>query len=39
MMEKAGFKKVRVQVDFRAHQDKGDYGFMNSRMLAIGRKL
>ncbi len=39
MMEKTGFKKVRVQSDFRAHQDKGDYGFMNSRMLAIGRKL
>ena len=39
LMEKAGFKKVRVQNDFRAHQDKGDYGFMNRRMLAIGRKL
>jgi len=39
LMEKAGFKKVKVQNDFRVHQEKGDYGFMNSRMLAIGRKL
>lgn len=39
LMEKAGFKKVRVQNDFRAHQDEGDYGFMSRRMLAIGRKL
>ncbi len=39
MMEKVGFKKVRVQDNFRAHQDKGDYGFMNRRMLAIGCKL
>jgi D-alanine-D-alanine ligase len=39
LMEKAGFKKVRVQTDFRAHLDQGDYGFMNCRMLAIGQKL
>jgi D-alanine-D-alanine ligase len=38
LMENVGFKKVRVQTKFRAHLDKGDYGFMNHRMLAFGRK-
>jgi D-alanine-D-alanine ligase len=39
LMEKSGFKNVRIQTDFRMHQDKGDYGFMNRRILAVGQKL
>ncbi len=38
LMEKAGFKKVRVHTDFRAHRNMGDYGFMNRRMFAVGQK-
>jgi len=38
LMGKAGFREVQVQSDFRAHQTGGDYGFMNCRMLAVGRK-
>jgi D-alanine-D-alanine ligase len=38
IMEKTGFQRVGVQSDFRAHKTKGDYGFMNRRMLAVGRK-
>lgn len=39
LMENVGFKKVRVQTEFRSHLSKGDYGFMNRRMLAFGRKI
>jgi D-alanine-D-alanine ligase len=38
LMGKAGFREVQVKSDFRAHQTGGDYGFMNRRMLAVGRK-
>jgi D-alanine-D-alanine ligase len=39
LLKKVGFKKIKVQTAFRAHLDKGDYGFMNRRMLAIGQKF
>ena len=39
LMENVGFKKVRVQTEFRAHLNRGDFGFMNRRMLAFGRKI
>ena len=34
----AGFEQVEVQTDFSPHRAKGDYGFMNARMIATGRK-
>ena len=38
LLTKAGFKAVSVKTDFSPHQAKGDYGFMNFRMIATGRK-
>lgn len=38
LMKQAGFKKVKVHTKFSSHRHKGDYGFMNRRMLAMGRK-
>jgi D-alanine-D-alanine ligase len=35
----AGFEQVKIHTDFSPHQFEGDYGFMNRRMLGIGRKL
>jgi D-alanine-D-alanine ligase len=39
LIEEAGFKKVNVRTGFSPHKCKGDYGFMNHRMLATGQKL
>jgi len=39
MIQEAGFVQVRVRNDFSPHQKKGDYGFMNKRMVGIGRKV
>jgi len=39
LMESAGFKVVRVCSDFSAHQRPGDYGFMNHRIVASGRRV
>jgi D-alanine-D-alanine ligase len=39
LMENVGFKKVSIQTDFRAHLNRGDFGFMNRRMLAFGQKI
>jgi len=39
LLEKAGFKRVKVINDFSPHRSKGDYGFMNRRMIATGQKL
>jgi len=33
-----GFIKIRVLKDFRPHDNDGDYGFMNRRILAVARK-
>ncbi len=38
LMEGAGFRQVTIHTDFSPHQSQGDYGFMNHRMLAAGRK-
>jgi D-alanine-D-alanine ligase len=34
----AGFQDVAVHTDFSPHRGDGDFGFMNCRMLASGRK-
>ena len=38
LFSQAGFKDVRIITDFSPHPTKGDYGCMNCRMIAIGRK-
>jgi D-alanine-D-alanine ligase len=38
LLEQAGFKAVKILRDFSPHPTKGDYGFMNRRMLALGQK-
>ena len=32
------FQQVKVQADFSHHHAKGDYGFMNHRMIAVAKK-
>jgi len=34
----AGFQNIFVSDGFSPHQKKGDYGFMNHRLIGIGRK-
>jgi D-alanine-D-alanine ligase len=34
----AGFQQVNIHTDFSPHQKEGDYGFMNSRMIATAQK-
>jgi len=34
-----GFRKIKIYTDFSPHKGEGDYGFMNHRMLGVGRKL
>jgi D-alanine-D-alanine ligase len=38
IMEKTGFRDVRVHGDFSPHRSGGDHGLMNSRLIAVGRK-
>jgi D-alanine-D-alanine ligase len=38
MFERAGFTNVKVVNDFSPHRMKGDFGFMNYRMIALGQK-
>ena len=38
LLEQAGFSQVKVHTGFSPHVQKGDYGFMNHRMLAAGQK-
>lgn len=38
LLERAGLRRVNVHTDFSPHQCRGDYGFMNYRMLAAGQK-
>lgn len=38
LLEEVGFNRINVHTDFSPHQRKGDYGFMNHRMLAAGQK-
>lgn len=39
LLTKSGFKQISVKTDFSPQQIKGDYGFMNHRMITTGRKL
>ncbi len=38
LLEQVGFKAVRVLREFSPHPTKGDYGFVNRRMVALGQK-
>ena len=38
LVHQAGFQEIAIYRDFFPHQSKGDFGFMNCRMLAAGRK-
>ncbi len=38
LIETAGFEVVSVNSGFSSHLLKGDYGFMNRRIVATGRK-
>jgi D-alanine-D-alanine ligase len=38
LLERAGFKRIKIHSDFSPHQKDGDYGFMNSRLIATGQK-
>ncbi|MBW2440962.1 MAG: class I SAM-dependent methyltransferase [Deltaproteobacteria bacterium] len=38
LLETTGFRQIKIHTDFSPHRFEGDYGFMNRRMLAIGRK-
>ena len=38
LLENAAFKQITIHTDFSPHQKDGDYGFMNSRMIATAQK-
>ena len=38
LLETVGFDRIQTYTDFSPHRFEGDYGFMNRRMLAVGRK-
>jgi D-alanine-D-alanine ligase len=38
LLQQAGFEEIQILRDFSPHSTKGDYGFMNRRMVATGRK-
>jgi len=38
LLKSTGYGQVKIHTDFSPHRFEGDYGFMNRRMLAIGRK-
>lgn len=38
LLEAAGFRQIKIHTDFSPHRFERDYGFMNRRMLGIGRK-
>jgi hypothetical protein len=38
LMEETGFKQVQAHTGFSFHRLRGDYGFMNCRIIATGRK-
>lgn len=39
LLETSGFSQIKIHTDFSPHRFEGDYGFMNKRMLATGRKI
>jgi D-alanine-D-alanine ligase len=38
LLHRAGFEESTVITDFSLHQEEGDFGFMNHRMVGVGRK-
>ena len=38
IIEQSGYKNVSVHKSIKPHRSKGDYGFMNHRMIATGQK-
>ncbi len=38
LLNQVGFNQVKVHTNLPLHQSDGDYGFMNSRMIATGQK-
>lgn len=38
LLDQAGFCEIKIHKGFSAHRSKGDYGFMNNRMIAVCRK-
>jgi D-alanine-D-alanine ligase len=38
LLDQAGFCEINVHKGFSAHKLKGDYGFMNNRMIAVCQK-
>jgi hypothetical protein len=38
LLKQSGFKQINIHSDFSPHSTDGDYGFMNNRMIATGRK-
>jgi D-alanine-D-alanine ligase len=38
LLEKTGFQNVRVHGNFSRQRSGGDYGLMNTRLIAVGRK-
>jgi D-alanine-D-alanine ligase len=38
LLQETGFKEVEIITDFRPHNTKGDFGFMENRMLGTGIK-
>ena len=39
LLQQGGFRDIKVYANFSPQQSDGDYGFMNNRMIAVGRKL
>ena len=38
LLENAGFRRIKIHSDFSPHQNDGDYGFMNNRLIATAQK-
>ena len=38
LLEERGFGEVQIHTDFSPHTRRGDFGCMNHRIIAVGRK-
>ena len=38
LIGEAGFTGIKVKTEFTPHKNKGDYGFMNHRMIVIAQR-
>ena len=38
LISKSGFRNIKIETDFSLHDEDGDYGFMNHRMVATAQK-